>query len=60
MRLSGWRNDGSLGKGEEGWRTTLGGRVVAQKGAGQGLVERAQGKGQGSLEATIGFIRHSQ
>lgn len=49
MRLSGWRNDGSLGKGEEGWRTTLGGRVVAQKGAGQGLVERAQGKGQGSL-----------
>lgn len=37
----------------------LGGRVVAQKGAGQGLSRGRRG-GQGSLEVTIGFIRHSQ
>lgn len=35
---------GSLGKGEEGWRTTLGGRVVAQKGAGQGFAEWLKGR----------------
>ena len=59
VRLSGWRNDGSLGKGEEGWENNLGAGWWLKRGPDRGrrVVGREE---QGSLGVTIGFIRHSQ
>lgn len=37
VRMSGWRDDGSLGKGEEGWRTTLGAGCWLKRGPDRGL-----------------------